>query len=48
VVEKDKIDWKWLEEKETVSETEFVKHVKLNSPLSVKVDGRTGKGVIIK
>jgi hypothetical protein len=43
-----KIDWKWLEDKETISETEFIKHIKLNTPLHVKVDGRTGKGVIIK
>jgi hypothetical protein len=48
VAEKDKIDWKWLEEKETVNETDFVKHVKLNTSLLVKVDGRTGKGVILK
>lgn len=48
VAEKDKIDWKWLEEKETVNETEFIKHVKLNKSLLVKVDGRTGKGVILK
>jgi hypothetical protein len=43
-----KIDWKWLEEKETVSETDFIRHIKLNKPLQVKVDGRTGKGSIIK
>ena len=48
VNEKDKIDWKWLEEKETVNETDFIKHVKLKTPLHVKVDGRTGKGVIFK
>jgi hypothetical protein len=48
VGEKDRIDWKWLEEKETVSETEFVKHVRLTSPLLIKVDGRTGSGVILK
>jgi len=43
-----KIDWNWLEQKETVYETDYIKHVKLNSPLQVKVDGRTGRGVIIK
>ena len=48
VAEKDKIDWKWLEEKETVNETDFIKHVKLKTPLHIKVDGRTGKGVILK
>ena len=44
----NQIDWKWLEDKETVNETEFVKHIKLSKPFRVKVDGRTGKGVIIK
>lgn len=43
-----KIDWNWLEQKETVYETDFVKHVKLSSPLHIKVDGRTGRGVILK
>ncbi len=43
-----KIDWNWLEQKETVCETDFVKHVKLNSSLVVKVDGKTGRGVILK
>ena len=42
------IDWKWLEDMETVNETEFVKHIKLHKPLGVKVDGRTGRGVIVK
>ena len=42
------IDWKWLEDMETVNETEFVKHIKLRKPLGVKVDGRTGRGVIVK
>ncbi len=43
-----RIDWNWLEQKETVCETEYIKHVKLDSPLQVKVDGRTGRGVILK
>ncbi len=42
------IDWDWLNNNKTVNETEFVKHVKLNNPLKIKVDGRTGIGVILK
>ncbi len=38
------IDWDWLEAKESVAETEFVRHVRLAAPLRVKVDGRTGRG----
>ena len=41
-----KIDWDWLKARETVRETEFVRHVKLASPLIIKVDGTSGRGVI--
>ncbi len=43
---KYKIDWPWLEGQEKVEETEFLRHVRLKSPLTVRVDGRSGKGVI--
>jgi len=42
------IDWDWLSEQELISETDFVKHVKLSAPLLIKVDGKTGRGLIIK
>lgn len=44
----DRIDWEWLNNQEIVTETEFIRHVKLCGPLIVKVDGRTGKGIIEK
>jgi len=40
------IDWKWLREQKAVTETEFVRHVKLPTPLKIKVDGTTSRGVI--
>ena len=40
------IDWEWLDGREAVAETEFVRHVRLSGPLTVKVDGRGGRGVI--
>jgi hypothetical protein len=40
------IRWDWMDELPAVSETPLVRHVRLPSPLSVKVDGRTGRGVI--
>jgi len=40
------IDWDWLGAQEAVAETEFVRHVRLRSPLRVKVDGRTSRGAI--
>ena len=43
---KYQIDWDWLKKQETIGETEFVKHIKLPEPVKVKVDGRTGRGVI--
>ena len=40
------IRWDWLDAQEAESETELVRHVRLDRPLEVKVDGRTGRGAI--
>ena len=45
--DKYKIDWDWLNRQETVSETGYIRHVKLSSPLQIKIDGRSSRGVII-
>lgn len=45
---KYRIDWSWLDDQRSVTETQFLRHVKLPAPLTIKVDGRTGKGVIRK
>ncbi len=42
------IDWDWLDGQEVVEETEYLRHVRLAEPLRVCVDGRTGRGVILK
>jgi hypothetical protein len=42
------VDWSWLDRQQIVEETEHVRHVRLGSPLTVKVDGRTKRGVIRK
>jgi hypothetical protein len=42
------IDWPWLDSQKIIEETTYIKHIKLAHPLKVKVDGRTGKGVILK
>jgi hypothetical protein len=44
--EKYTIDWNWLRQQMAVSETEHVRHIKLSSPLTIKVDGTTSRGVI--
>lgn len=40
------IDWGWLESLPAAEETSTLRHVELESPLLVKVDGRTGRGVV--
>jgi hypothetical protein len=42
-----KIDWDWLNQQKSVTETDYVRHIQLPSPLLVKVDGRSGRGVIL-
>jgi hypothetical protein len=42
------IDWAWLNRQPLIQETEFVRHVRPAHPLSVRVDGRTGRGVILR
>jgi hypothetical protein len=41
------IDWPWLERQPARFDGELVRHVELSSPLRVKVDGRTGRGVVL-
>ncbi len=43
-----KIDWEWLKSQKVIHETRFVRHVRLESPLRVRVDGRRSRGVIYK
>jgi hypothetical protein len=38
------IDWDWLDRLPAVAETEFVRLVRSDHPLLVKVDGRSGRG----
>lgn len=40
------IDWAWLDGQPEVSHGDYVRHVRLQTPLKVKVDGRSGRGVI--
>ena len=42
------IDWDWLNSQELVAETEFVRYAKLSAPLRIKIDGRMGRGIILK
>ena len=40
------VNWQWLEGHEGVHESKYVRHVELGKPLHVKVDGKSGRGVI--
>jgi hypothetical protein len=42
-----RINWEWLMRQCTISETHFVRHVELARPLLARVDGRSGRGVIM-
>ena len=42
------IDWDWLSAQPSVDETEFVRHLQFDKPLSVMMSGKTGEGVILK
>jgi hypothetical protein len=42
------VDWEWLMRQSPRAETEFLRHVTLEKPLLVKVDGRQGLGFIRK
>ena len=42
------IDWDWLKTLKTYKQTNYVKVVKLNNPLYIKLDGIKGEGVILK
>jgi len=42
------IDWAWLNGRPAEAETAFCRHVHLSTNLLVKVDGRTGRGTVLK
>lgn len=41
-----RIDWAWLAQQPAATETEFVRHVRLAHALDIRVDGRTGRGIV--
>jgi len=42
------LDWKWLEKQKATQELEFIKHIRTSSPIITRIDGRSGRGVILK
>ncbi|MDO8970896.1 MAG: hypothetical protein Q7U74_09425, partial [Saprospiraceae bacterium] len=43
-----RIDWEWLESLPVMDEKRYTRHVKLQAGLRVKVDGRSGRGIIFR
>ena len=44
----DFINWDWLREQTVSEQTSFVRWVRLDSPITINIDGRTGYGVGVK
>jgi CheY-like chemotaxis protein len=42
------VDWEWLRAQSAMEETAFVRHIRLASPVVVKVNGHENKGIIVK
>jgi len=45
---KYKLDWEWLNHQKEIQKTQYVRHVRLSSPLYIKIDGISGQGVVLK
>ncbi|HMB67950.1 MAG TPA: hypothetical protein VKU85_01520, partial [bacterium] len=42
------VDWDWLGGLPSEEETRWLRHIRLEQPLEVRIDGRRGEGVILK
>jgi hypothetical protein len=42
------IDWKWLATQKVIEDMKYVRHIRLEKPLKICVDGRRSRGVIQK
>jgi hypothetical protein len=42
------VDWDWLAERTVESRRTYTKHVRLDTPLTVRMDGRVNHGLILK
>jgi len=42
------IDWKWLASQKVVEQKGVTSHIELDSPITIKINGRENRGIIIK
>ncbi|MFH2055617.1 MAG: PEP/pyruvate-binding domain-containing protein [bacterium] len=45
--QRDCIDWEWLAQQQQVSETEHLRHVRIERELEIRIDGRSSSGAIL-
>ncbi len=43
----DFIDWKWLQSLPAAAKTTYLNHVRLDNPLTIKIDGKNSRAVIL-
>jgi hypothetical protein len=50
VMERDggRVDTAWLAGQPAATETRWLKHIRLDDPLEIRIDGKSGEGVILK
>jgi len=44
----NKLDWEWLYKQKIIEQKEFVKHIRLKKPLTIKMNAHENIGVILK
>ncbi len=44
----DRIDFGFLNRQEALTEMTFIRHIRLRKPLTIKVDGRRGRGIVYR
>ena len=42
------LDWDWLRSTPAAIETREIRHLRLERPLDIRIDGRSGRGVVLK
>jgi hypothetical protein len=42
------MDWQWLDSQPAFVETDYLRHIRLETPLTVVLDGRKGRGIVAK
>ncbi len=42
------IDWRWMMAQKAAGDTEFVRHIALDNPIEILIDGRGGAGLILR